>query len=100
MLSRGFDLGSITGITNDLGSKLSAFTGKASSIKNITSVKDAQKLLAASADKASSNTMNNETADVLSKVCDGNSINKIGITPDYIEEENENQLQKALEIAK
>ena len=30
----------------------------------------------------------------------GNSINKIGITPDYIEEENENQLQKALEIAK
>lgn len=82
MLSRGFDLGSITGITNDLGSKLSAFTGKASSIKNITSVKDAQKLLAASADKASSNTMNNETADVLSKVCDGNSINKN--SQDYI----------------
>ncbi len=76
MLTRGFDLSNITGITNDLGSKLSAFTGKVSSVKNIKSVKDAQKLLASSADKASSNTMNNETAEILSKVCNGNGFNK------------------------
>lgn len=75
MISRGFDLGSISNITNDLGSKLSAFTGKISSVKNITSVKDAQKLLAGTAGKSSTNTMNNESAEILSKVCEGNSIN-------------------------
>ena len=82
MLTRGFDLSNITGITNDLGSKLSAFTGKVSSVKNITNIKDVQKLLVGSADKASKNTMNNETAEILSKVCDGNGFNKTN--SDYI----------------
>lgn len=91
MLTRGFDLSNITGITNDLGSKLSAFTGKVSSVKNITSVKDAQKLLASSADKASSNTMNNETAEILSKVCDGNGF--IKTNSDYLR-----NLERALGI--
>lgn len=91
MLTRGFDLGSITGITNDIGNKLSSFTGKTSALKNITNVKDAQKLLASSASKSSSNTMNNETADVLSKVCDGKGINRY--SQDYIR-----NLERALGI--
>lgn len=76
MLSRGFDIGNISSITNNLGSKISSFTGKITNIGKITNVKDAQKLLANSVSKSSSNTMNNETADVLSKVCDGKGINK------------------------
>ena len=91
MLTRGFDLSNITGITNDLGSKLSAFTGKVSSVKNISNIKDVQKLLAGSAGKASNNTMNNETAEILSKVCDGNGFNKTN--SDYIR-----NLERALGI--
>lgn len=76
MLSRGFDIGNISSITNNLGSKISSFAGKITDVTKITSVKDAQKLLASVAGKSSSNTMNNETASVLSKACEGKGINK------------------------
>lgn len=91
MLSRSFNIGSISDITNSLGDKISSLSGKATSLTKVTNIKEAQNLLASSANKSSKNTMNNETADILSKVCDSKGINIY--SDDYIK-----NLERALGI--